>query len=79
MCGEAWALPGENRGQIRIKREEIQRYPYDDIYVESRGDPSSEDVGVLSQGLTAHALPYTQGPGFHPLGVFLRDESCRER
>jgi GNAT superfamily N-acetyltransferase len=25
--------------------------------------------------LTAHALPYTQGPGFQPLAVFLRDES----
>jgi len=37
--------------------------------------PRSEEVRVLSQGLTAHALPYTQGPGFQPLGVFLRDES----
>jgi GNAT superfamily N-acetyltransferase len=37
--------------------------------------PRGEDVSVLSQGLTTHALPYTQGPGFQPLGVFLRDES----
>ena len=37
--------------------------------------PRGEDVSVLSQGLTAHALPYTQGPGFQPLAVFLRDES----
>jgi len=37
--------------------------------------PSSEDVGILSQGLTAHALSYTPGPGSQPLGVFLRDES----
>ena len=34
--------------------------------------PRGEDVSVLSQGLTTHALPYTQGPGFQPLGVFLR-------
>jgi len=37
--------------------------------------PRGEHVSVLSQGLTAHALPYTQGPGFQPLAVFLRDES----
>jgi len=37
--------------------------------------PRGEDVSVLAQGLTAHALPYTQRPGFQPLGVFLRDES----
>jgi len=36
--------------------------------------PRSADVEVLSQGLTTHALPYTQIPGFHPLGVFMRDE-----
>ena len=36
--------------------------------------PKSEDVQVLAQGLTARALPYTQVPGFQPLGVFLRDE-----
>jgi GNAT superfamily N-acetyltransferase len=38
-------------------------------------NPRGEDVSVLSQGLTTHALPYTHGPGFQPLGVFLRDES----
>ena len=37
--------------------------------------PRGEDVSVLSQGLTAHALRYTQGPSFRPLAVFLRDES----
>lgn len=36
--------------------------------------PRSEDVQILAQGLTAHALPYTQRPGFTPLGVFLKDE-----
>jgi len=36
--------------------------------------PRSEDVQRLAQGLTAHALPYTQVPGFTPLGVFLKDE-----
>jgi GNAT superfamily N-acetyltransferase len=36
--------------------------------------PKSEDVQVLSQGLTAHALPYTLVPGFQSLGVFLRDD-----
>ena len=36
--------------------------------------PGSADVAVLSQGLTTHALPHTQRPGFQPLGVFMRDE-----
>jgi len=36
--------------------------------------PKSADVQILSQGLTAHALPYTHVPGFQPLGVFLRDD-----
>ena len=36
--------------------------------------PRSEDVSVLSQGLTAHALPHTQRPGFKPVAVFLRDQ-----
>lgn len=36
--------------------------------------PRPEDVSVLSQGLTAHALPHTQRPGFKPVAVFLRDE-----
>lgn len=36
--------------------------------------PKSEDVAVLAQGLTTHALPHTQVPGFQPVGVFLRDE-----
>ena len=35
--------------------------------------PRREDVQILSQGLTLHALPYTQVPGFIPLAVFLRD------
>ena len=36
--------------------------------------PRSEDLQVLSHGLTTHALPHTQVPGFQPLGAFLRDE-----
>jgi len=36
--------------------------------------PRGEDVQVLSQGLTAHSLAYTQVPGFKPIGVFMRDE-----
>jgi GNAT superfamily N-acetyltransferase len=36
--------------------------------------PRSQDVQRLAQGLTAHALPYTQVPGFTPLGVLLKDE-----
>lgn len=38
-------------------------------------NPPSEDVSVLSQGLTAHALPHTRRPGFKPVAVFLRDQS----
>lgn len=37
--------------------------------------PRAEDVQRLGQGLTAHALPHTQVPGFQPLAVFLRDEA----
>ena len=36
--------------------------------------PRGEDVQVLSRGLTAHSLAYTQVPGFKPIGVFMRDE-----
>lgn len=36
--------------------------------------PAGEDVDALSQGLTNHALPYTQEAGFQSLGVFMRDE-----
>ena len=36
--------------------------------------PRSEEVQLLAPGLTAHTLPYTQVPGFTPLGVFLKDE-----
>jgi GNAT superfamily N-acetyltransferase len=35
--------------------------------------PRREDIAILSQGLTLHALPHTQVPGFIPLAVFLRD------
>ncbi len=37
-------------------------------------DPGQEDVRVLSDGLTAHALPITRVPGFHRIAVFARDE-----
>lgn len=36
--------------------------------------PNSEDVELLAQGLTAHALPHTQVPGFHSIASFMRDE-----
>jgi GNAT superfamily N-acetyltransferase len=36
-------------------------------------DPSAADVGVLSNGLTQHALPVTRVPGFHRIAVFARD------
>ncbi|MFN0083791.1 MAG: GNAT family N-acetyltransferase [Blastocatellia bacterium] len=39
--------------------------------------PRAEDVQLLGQGLTAHALPHTKVPGFRPIGVFLRDEQNR--
>ncbi len=39
--------------------------------------PRAEDVQLLGQGLTAHALPHTGVPGFRPIGVFLRDEQNR--
>ena len=34
--------------------------------------PRNEDVQRLAQGLTAHALPYTQVPGFQPLSRWKR-------
>jgi len=36
-------------------------------------DPRDEDVQVLRDGRTAHALPTTQVPGFTPVAVFARD------
>lgn len=36
--------------------------------------PRAEDVEALAEGLTAHALPHAQVPGFKPLGAWLRDE-----
>lgn len=36
--------------------------------------PDSEDVRVLANGLTAHALPHTGAPGFRPIAVFVRDD-----
>jgi GNAT superfamily N-acetyltransferase len=36
--------------------------------------PGDEAVRALTQGLTDHALPYTQIPGFQPIEVFMRDE-----
>jgi GNAT superfamily N-acetyltransferase len=35
--------------------------------------PKSEDVQLLANGLGAHSVPFTPGPGFQPLAVFLRD------
>jgi len=36
--------------------------------------PADEEVQALANGLSAHALSYTQVPGFHPIAVFIRDE-----
>jgi GNAT superfamily N-acetyltransferase len=38
-------------------------------------DPRPEDVAVLSEGLTRHALPATRVPGFRRVAVFARDPS----
>ena len=37
--------------------------------------PNSEDVAILSQGLTAHSLPYTPRQGFQFIASFMRDEN----
>ncbi len=37
--------------------------------------PNSEDVAILSQGLTAHSLPHTPAPGFQSIASFMRDEN----
>ncbi len=36
--------------------------------------PVSEDVQILSQGLSAHSLPHTKAPGFQSVASFMRDE-----
>jgi len=36
-------------------------------------NPRDEDVQILRDGLTAHALPTTHVPGFAPVAVFARD------
>ncbi|MEW6297609.1 MAG: hypothetical protein AB1671_07695 [Thermodesulfobacteriota bacterium] len=40
-------------------------------------DPKQEEIRLLSQGLTAHALPFTKVPGFKTIAVFMRDERGR--
>ncbi|MBL8206770.1 MAG: GNAT family N-acetyltransferase [Blastocatellia bacterium] len=37
--------------------------------------PSSADVAVLSQGLSAHSLPHTHAPGFQSIASLMRDET----
>ncbi len=37
-------------------------------------DPKQEEIRLLSQGLTDHALPFTKVPGFKTIAVFMRDE-----
>ena len=39
--------------------------------------PTRDDLAVLDDGLTRHAAPSTEGPGFLPLAVFLRDPDAR--
>lgn len=49
----------------------------DGFRITVENEPRSEDVLVLSQGLSAHSLPHTEVPGFQPIAVFLRDEQDR--
>ena len=51
-----------------------KEFPQDMYTLTIEDNPTSADVQALSQGLSDHALPYVAGPGFEPLGVFLRDE-----
>lgn len=37
--------------------------------------PRDEDVQILSRGLYDHALSCLDDPGFHPLGIFMKDAS----
>jgi hypothetical protein len=50
-------------GQHMRRAPEVQAMATYTLTVEEV--PKSEDVQVLSRGLTAHALPYTHVPGFH--------------
>ena len=36
--------------------------------------PNSEDVTILSQGLSAHSLPHTPAQGFQSIASFIHDE-----
>ena len=37
-------------------------------------NPNNEDVDALARGLNDHSIAYTHVAGFHPIGVFMRDE-----
>lgn len=37
--------------------------------------PHPADTRVLQEGLALHSVPFTPGPGFKPLAVFLRDQT----
>jgi GNAT superfamily N-acetyltransferase len=39
--------------------------------------PENDELQLLFQGLTEHALPFTNEPGFQTLVVFVRDEQGR--
>ncbi len=41
--------------------------------VSAEDDPSEADVQMLRDGLTAHAMPVTSGPGFKSVAVFARN------
>lgn len=36
--------------------------------------PTSEDVAILSRGLSAHSLPHTPSHGFQSIASFMRDD-----
>ncbi len=45
-----------------------------DVTLTIEPEPAVEDLAVLERGLSEHALPFTELPGFQKLGVFARDQ-----
>jgi GNAT superfamily N-acetyltransferase len=70
LTGAGDAVPDATAEDGGARRDGGAAAPAYTLTVES--EPRLEDVEVLRNGLTAHALPVTRVPGFHPLGVFAR-------
>ena len=58
----------------RLKSPSMERRGTEPYTISVEPDPSAQDLQVLRDGLSEHALPTTTTSGFQPIGVFARDD-----